>query len=182
MRRERIREQRSGNSGRVLWWGVVAVWIGLCTGAVAQQIQLGGFGQPNRGAEAKRQHVELLTDSVELAAGKAQDVELRFRVEPGFHINSHTPKDGLLIPTVLKLQAGSVHTADERYPAGSEFRLPIGAGETLDVYEGEFRVQLRLTAPRGTSTLVGDLRYQACDNAACFPARMLPVKVAVTAR
>jgi len=145
----------------------------------AAQIQLGGI---DRAAEAKKQHVVLLTDSLQLTANKPQDVELRFRVEPGFHINSHKPKDELLIPTELKLDSGTFHVADEQYPPGSHFRLQVGAGEDLNVYQGEFRVALRIEAPKGDSTLSGLLRYQACDNAACFPARTLPVKIAVTAK
>lgn len=145
----------------------------------AAQIQLGGF---DRAAEAKKQHVELLTDSLQLTANKPQDVELRFRVEPGFHINSHKPKDELLIPTELKLDPGSLHITNAQYPPGSHFRLQIGDGEDLDVYQGEFRVALRIQAPKGDSTLNGSLRYQACDNAACFPARTLPVKITLTVK
>ena len=143
------------------------------------QIRLGGL---DRAAEAKTQHVELLTDSLQLTANKPQDIELRFRVEPGFHINSHKPKDELLIPTVLKLDSGAFHIANQQYPPGSTFRLQVGNGEDLDVYQGEFRVALRIEAPKGDSTLSGTLRYQACDNAACFPPRTLPVKIAVTAK
>lgn len=144
----------------------------------AAQIQLGGI---DRAAAAKKQHVELLTDSLQLTAGKMQEIELRFRVEPGFHINSHTPKDELLIPTELKLQPGSLRVGSEQYPPGSHFRLAVGAGEDLDVYQGDFRVMLRVEPSRGESTLIGALRYQACDTASCFPAKTLPVKIAVTA-
>jgi hypothetical protein len=154
------------------------VLILLNMGAAAQ-IQLGGL---DRAASAKKQHVELLTDSLQLAANKPQDVELRFRVEPGFHINSHTPKDELLIPTELKLRPGIVHIASEQYPAGSHFRLAIGSGEDLDVYQSDFRVMLRIEAPKGASTLTGSLRYQACDTASCYPAKLLPFQIAVTAR
>lgn len=152
----------------------------LCMAVPAMaQIQLGGF---DRAAQAKKQHVELLTDSLQLTANKPQDVELRFRVEPGFHINSHTPKDELLIPTRLNIYNGSVHIENEQYPAGSHFHLAIGAGEDLDVYQNEFRVMLRVEAPKGATTMTGSLRYQACDNASCFPAKSLPLQIAVTAR
>lgn len=139
------------------------------------QIQLGGVPAAHRG------HVELVSDSVQVLAGQPQVVELRFRVDDGFHINSHTPNDELLIPTVLKLDAGGgVKVEDEQYPKGETFRLPLGDGETLSVYQGEFRVKVRLTAAKGASTLNGVLHYQACDNASCFPPRTLPVMVAVT--
>ncbi len=41
--------------------------------------------------------------TVQVRAGGSKDVPLDFRVESDFHINSHTPKSPLLIPTVLKL-------------------------------------------------------------------------------
>jgi hypothetical protein len=146
--------------------------------ARAQEIQLGG----DRAAAAHKDHVSLLPDQIVVDAGKPQVVELRFHVDPGFHINSHTPKDELLIPTVLKLDAASVKVVSQEYPQGSSFRLTVGDGETLDVYQGEFRVKLRVVVPRGVSTLSGSLHYQACDNAACFPPRNLPVNVAVTGK
>jgi hypothetical protein len=134
---------------------------------------------------AKKQHVSLVTDALEVNAGAPQDIELRFRVDSGFHINSHTPKDELLIATALKLdEAAGFKVLKADYPAGSSFHLGGAgeAGETLDVYQGEFRVHLRVVAPKGASVLSGTLRYQACDNAACFPPRTLPVKIAVTAK
>lgn len=174
------RELGSEISNQKIWRGrIAALCIGFVALSAAAQIQLGSL---DHATQAKKQHVELLTDSLELAANKPQDVELRFRVEPGFHINSHTPKDELLIPTDLRLNAGSLRIANERYPAGSNFHLAIGSGEDLDVYQGEFRVMLRVEAPKGASTLTGALRYQACDNASCFPAKLLPVEIAVNAR
>ena len=144
----------------------------------AQQIQLGGF---DRASEAKKPHVSLLSDAVTVQAGKAQDVELRFHVDEGFHINSHTPKDELLLPTMLKLDgSGGTKLLGEIYPPGSAFRLDVGAGEILDVYQGEFRIAMRVVAPHGASTLDGVLKYQACDKAACYPPRTLPVHIAIT--
>ena len=162
-------------TGKALSFMLGVVMLGGGAAVAAQQIQLGPSTQP-RGKD----HVALLSDAIDVPAGKPQTVELRFRVEPGFHINSHTPKDELLIPTVLTLaEADGVHIAGAEYPAGVSYRLPLGAGETLDVYQNEFRVAVRVVVPRGATTLTGTLRYQACDNAACFPPRSLAVKVAV---
>jgi hypothetical protein len=143
----------------------------LVTGlARAQEITFDGT------RPAAKQHIVLLSDAVQVEAGKPQ-------LDPGFHINSHTPHDEMLIPTVLKLDpADNLQIQDAQYPAGTAFRLPIGAGETLDVYQGEFRVLVRVLARKGQWSLVGGLRYQACDNAACFPPKTLPVKIAVEAR
>ena len=175
------RDQRQGITERSPASLLCLLFLVVGASAVAQ-IQLGGLGQTDRAAQAKGQHVELLTDTVQVAAGRPEEVELRFRVEPGFHINSHKPKDELLIPTVLRFDSGTARADEEQYPAGTSYRLPVGAGEDLDVYQGEFRVSLRVVAPRGASTLKGVLRYQACDNAACFPPRTLPVTVAVVGK
>jgi hypothetical protein len=142
---------------------------------VAQEIQLGDA------PVAHRSHVEFLSSAAEVKAGEPQVVVLRFRVEDGFHINSHTPKDELLIPTAIRFNTGGeVKIVDEQYPKGSTFRLPVGSGETLDVYQGEFRVSVRVVVPKGPSTLVGVLKYQACDNAVCYPPKTMPVVMAVT--
>jgi hypothetical protein len=158
-------------------WGLIAVVALTFAAAGGQEIRLDD-ARPALG----RGHVVLLSDAVEVKAGEATAVDLRFRVDDGFHINSHTPKDELLIPTVLKIETGNVKVVEEQYPAGSAFRLQVGAGETLDVYQGEFRVNARVVAPKGSSTLTGALRYQACDSTACFPPKLLAVRVAVTGR
>jgi len=178
-------EIRDQGTARRLVAVAAVVWLGLSPfgSAWSQQIQMGSDNPLQQ--TAKKQHVSLVTDAVELNAGAPQDVEVRFRVDSGFHINSHTPKDELLIATALKLdEAAGFKVLKAEYPAGSSFHLGGAgeAGETLDVYQGEFRVRLRVVAPRGASTLSGTLRYQACDNAACFPPRTLPVKIAVTAK
>jgi hypothetical protein len=129
---------------------------------------------------AAKGHVTYAAEVLEVAAGKPSVVELIFRVDPGFHVNSHTPASEMLIPTVLKLEdAASAKVQPAEYPKGMPFRL---GGETLDVYQGEFRVRLKVVVPKGQTTLRGGLRYQACDSAACYPPRTLPVVVAVTGK
>jgi hypothetical protein len=160
--------------------GIAVMSVLLLAHGAAQQPQI-QFG--DRAAESRKSHVVLLTDSAEVSAGSPQEIEVRFRVEPGYHINSHAPKDELLLPTSLKLEpAEAIKLLGELYPAGTAFRLPFDDTQTLDVYENEFRVRVRVQARRGNTTLAGELHYQACDNAACFPPRTLPVKVLVTAK
>jgi hypothetical protein len=141
------------------------------------------FGDAPSGA-AKKGHVVFLSDGVSVDAGKAEFVELRFRVDEGYHINSHTPKDPLLIATALKVDAGpGVKVVGEEYPKGAAFKLGQGSDAMLlDVYQGEFRVRVKVLAERGAQTLVGSLHYQACDDASCFPPKTLELKVAVNAK
>ena len=147
----------------------------------AQQIDLGsGIAT----TQNKRQHVEVLSDIVAVAAAKPQDVEILFRVDPGFHINSHQPKDELLIPTALTLDGlVGLKLLSQQYPKGAPFKVAVGSEtELLDVYTGEFRVGLRVIAPPGTTIIRGVLHYQACDNAACFPPRDLPIILTIKAK
>lgn len=132
--------------------------------------------------QARRQHVEPLTASLQVKAGRPAWVELRFRVQPGFHINSHTPHDELLVPTTLDLTASSgTRLAGQLYPPGLPLRLDAAGGETLSTYQGEFAVRVQVAAPRGEAELRGTLSYQACDARSCFPPRKLPLQVSIHA-
>jgi hypothetical protein len=116
-------------------------------------------------------------------AGKHAVLELRFQVLPEYHVNSHTPKSPYLIPTVLTLQAaGGVKADAAEYPAGTPYSFAFDPTDKLDVYAGNFIVKLPVVATPGDHTLDGMLRYQACDNASCYPPRTLPVKVVFTAK
>ena len=146
----------------------------------AQEIRLPGLDQP----APRAQRVSLATDSLALRPKQPAWVDIRFEVAPGFHINSHAPHDETLIPTALKLAPSPGLTVlTDAYPEGTPLHLNIGSGTTLSTYQGGFAVRLRLAAPTsGEFTLAGTLHYQACDAAACFPPRDLPVKLAVTVR
>jgi hypothetical protein len=85
---------------------------------------------------------------------QATMVNLNFRVPPGYHINSNTPKSEFLIPTALKMDLPTdIILGKIEYPAGEETSFPF--------------------SPDGV------LRYQACDNAACYPPKALPVSFEV---
>jgi hypothetical protein len=110
-------------------------------------------------------------------------LELHFQVVDGFHVNSHTPKSELLIPTQILLQPAAGVKADAvEYPAGTSYSFSFDPSEKLDVYTGAFTVKLPVVAEAGTHTVDGTLRYQACDHAACYPPKSLPVQVIFTAK
>ena len=50
--------------------------------------------------------------------GKANAVELRFRIAPGFHVNSNTPKAEFLIPTKLKIGPADRHCDGKNHLSG----------------------------------------------------------------
>jgi hypothetical protein len=121
---------------------------------------------------------------VTVTRGKSNPVHLRFHVAPGFHVNSNQPKSEFLIPTVLKLSAPTdIVIGRVTYPAGSEMSFAFAPENKLSVYSGEFPVVVEV---RPLAEVIparymirGELKYQACDNAACYPPKKLPVQFEV---
>jgi len=107
-------------------------------------------------------------------------VPLNFRVASGFHINSNTPKSEFLIPTALKMDVPTdIALGKIGYPAGTDVSFPFSPDEALNVYTGDFTITVTVhplkTVVPGRYVMHGALRYQACDNAQCFPPKTLPV-------
>ena len=156
--------------------GMLLVWA---AGIVPAQ-QIGNFDAPT--AKTKS-FVLYAAEQQQIAAGKRSVLELHFRVIDGFHVNSHTPKSELLIPTRITLQpTAGVKEEDVEYPAGTSYSFSFDPTEKLDVYSGAFTVKLPVVAEPGAHTIEGALRYQACDHAACYPPKTLPVQVIFTAK
>ena len=107
-------------------------------------------------------------------------VKLEFRVASGFHINSNAPKSEFLIPTALKMDLPTdIVLGKIEYPEGQDVAFPFSPDEKLSVYSGDFAINLAVhplkTVVPGKYVMHGVLRYQACDNAQCFPPKTLPV-------
>jgi hypothetical protein len=115
--------------------------------------------------------------------GKSSTLELTFRVGSGFHINSNTPKSEFLIPTTLKLEAPTDIVVGVKYPQGEDRSFPFSPDEKLNVYTGDFQLAVSVrplaSVLPGKYVLRGSLKYQACDNAACYPPKQLPVQFEV---
>ena len=129
----------------------------------------------------------LPAEAVAVAPGGSVRVELRFRVSPGFHINSHKPRSEFLIPTRLKLSPPANFTpGNVVYPEGKDLTFSFSPKEKLNVYSGDFSVRAELralrSAPPGSYRVPGELRYQACNDRACFPPMKLQVEFEVTVR
>jgi hypothetical protein len=121
---------------------------------------------------------------ITVTRGKSNPVNLRFRVSSGFHVNSNHPKSEFLIPTALKISAPTdIVIGKVTYPAGSEMSFSFSPDDKLSVYTGEFPVVVEV---RPLAEVIpakymirGELKYQACDNAACYPPKKLPVQFEV---
>jgi hypothetical protein len=116
--------------------------------------------------------------------GEPGQVDLRFRITPGYHINSNTPKSEFLIPTSLKLDAPTdIVIGKITYPVGRDMAFPFSPDEKLSVYSGEFDIAVVVrplhTVLPAKYMIRGQLKYQACDNAQCYPPKQLPVQFEV---
>ena len=172
----RVRGSRFGVQGGWALGVVVCVLVGAGFVAPAQLAVMDGGEKP-------RQYVTYAAEAQTVAAGKRGVLELRFRVVDGFHVNSHTPKSEMLIATELTLRpADGVKPGTLEYPAGKPYAFSFDPTDKLDVYAGDFTVKLPVVATAGEHSLEGSLRYQACDNASCYPPRTVPVKVLFTAK
>ena len=67
-----------------------------------------------------------------------------------------------------------------QYPAGQLTSFPFDPSQKLSVYSGDLTVKALVSTPvnasAGMHTVHGELRYQACDNNACYPPKKLPIE------
>ena len=155
--------------------------VTLIAGAIAQ---FGNTQAINMNAPATpKSYVQFAAEPQTVAANKQADLELRFQIVPGYHINSHTPKSKFLIPTALTLQPSpGVKPGSPEFPAGRLYSFAFDPADKLDVYSDNFIVKLPVVATTGEHTVDATLKYQACDNASCYPPKTLAVKIFFTAR
>jgi|SRR5271165_2700102 len=117
---------------------------------------------------------------ITIVQGKVNTVPLTFHVPSGYHINSNTPKSEFLIPTSLKIDAVTdIVIGRITYPEGHDMSFAFAPDEKLNVYTGNFHIDVSvrplLSVQKGKYAVRGSLKYQACDNAACYPPKQLPV-------
>jgi hypothetical protein len=139
--------------------------------------------QANSQSDPKQWVKFLYPEQVSVPANQDSVVELHFAVNPGLHINSHTPHEKSFIPTqliVAELPGLTVKQVD--FPPGTDFTLAADPSEKLSVYTGDFALRAHVKAQAGEHLIQAALRYQACDATSCYPPRKAPVAVDVIAR
>lgn len=158
----------------------IAACISLGLSGAALSAQDGLTSKPHQSL-LKTQPVEFLfPEQVSIPAGKSSSVALHFRIKENLHINSHTPREQYLIPTIFSIpESSGVRLAAATYPPGVDFTLPADSDEKLLVYTGEFTIDAKIIATPGDHLVEAKLRYQACDQNACMPPRTITVPIDV---
>jgi len=123
--------------------------------------------------------------TVSVRAGRMTPAQLTFHILPGFHVNSNKPATAELIPTAMAFSLpGDLVIAKVQYPAGQLMSLPFDPTQKLSVYSGDvnvkFTVIAQANAGAGSYTVHGELKYQACDDHACYPPKKIPVDFTVS--
>lgn len=116
--------------------------------------------------------------------GEPGNVDLRFHIASGYHVNSNKPSEEFMIPTALHMEATTdIVIGKINYPEGQAVAFEFAPDQKLSVYSGTFTVGVTVrplhTVPPGKYAMRGALKYQACDNRACYPPKQLPVEFEV---
>jgi hypothetical protein len=124
--------------------------------------------------------------SVKAAKGSSTVVTVKASLPAGYHANSNKPTETYLIPLTMKWTAGPLQADSITYPQAKLEKFPFQkpSDKPLSVVTGEFSIITRFKvpadAPAGPAAENGALRYQACDNKACYPPKNVPVSVTVS--
>jgi hypothetical protein len=157
----------------MLRWALVLI-VGVAA-AQAQEISPGKSGPS----------VSLVSAPIPtVIRGTPGSVDLRFHVAKGYHINSNTPSEEFMIPTALHLDATTdIVLGKITYPPGQDASFEFAPDQKLNVYSGNFSLSVVVrplhTVPPGKYAMRGSLKYQACDDRACYPPKQLPVEFEV---
>src|SRR5215469_2044990 len=148
-------------------------------------LTLAGVAAAQDFSVAKRQSVNFEPPPItSVYRGRPSPVELQFRINSGYHINSHAPKQEYLKKTELKWDPPTDIAIEKvSYPAGEDRSFPFAPDEKISVYTGDFTVNVTVrplkTVLPAKYAVHGTLKYQACDNAACYPPKQLAVSFEV---
>lgn len=112
--------------------------------------------------------------------GATAESRLAVTLREGYHVNSNTPSEEYLIPLRLTWGEGALEAAEVVYPKPSMEQYSFSP-KPLSVFTGKFDIVTKFKAAAGASpgpgVATGRLRYQACNDKACFPPRTVNVQL-----
>ena len=124
--------------------------------------------------------------TVKAGKGSTATITIKASLPAGYHANSNKPTYSYLIPLTLKWTGGPLRMESISYPAGTteHYGFQEPSDKPLSVVTGEFSIvtkfKVAADAASGPAAETGTLRYQACDNKACYPPKNVPVNVTVS--
>ena len=124
--------------------------------------------------------------SISLAPDKTQKgrtvrASVVMDIPNGLHVQSSKPLDKFLVATKLDVETPSgMKAGPVTYPRALMRKLKFSKG-MVAVYEGKATIRFNVTVPAnysgGSGEIKGKLRFQACNDDACFPPVTREVKM-----
>ncbi len=153
---------------------------------VALAILTASVSGPARAGAPKAESVvapALLADAGRLVAGTTFRLAVVADVAACWHVNSHTPNEEYLIPTVVSLApVPGLKFGAPTYPPHAERKLALSE-KPLAVYEGRMLVPVDgvvdASAAPGPRTIVAAIDYQPCNDQQCLPPARVEAKLTI---
>lgn len=113
--------------------------------------------------------------------GSEAQAKIAVKIQPGYHVNSNTPSEAYLIPLRLTwTSGGALEPGDVTFPKPRMEKYEF-SDKPISVFTGDFDLVAKFKVPAGAAAgpgiMVGKLRYQACNNNACFPPKTAEVRL-----
>ncbi len=113
--------------------------------------------------------------------GRAAQASVVIDIPSGLHVQSNKPLDKFLIATKLDVEAPQeLRVGPVSYPRALVRKLKFSK-TPVAVYEGRtvlrFNVTVPASFPANSAEVKAKLRFQACNDDACFPPQTREVKV-----
>ena len=113
--------------------------------------------------------------------GRTAQASLVMDIPSGLHVQSNKPLDKFLVATKLEVEAPSgLKVGPVAYPRAAMRKLKFSKS-MVAVYEGRTVIRFAVTIPAnysgGSGEINGKLRFQACNDDACFPPVTREVKM-----
>jgi len=127
---------------------------------------------------------EVILERVAYAPGATVNGVVLLQIDPPYHVNANPASEDYLIPTELRIEAGKGYRVGKvQYPKPKEKAFAFSEGKPIKILEGrtpiKFQVTLEKNVPKRPMTLKATLRYQACDDNACYPPRTVPLEIKI---
>ena len=121
----------------------------------------------------------LTTDKIK--KGRAVQATVTMEIPQGLHVQSNKPLDKFLVATKLDVETPpGMRVGPISYPRAVLRSLKFSKGKVA-VFEGKTVIRFNITVPAsysgGSGDIKGKLRFQACNDDACFPPVTREVKV-----
>jgi thiol:disulfide interchange protein DsbD len=115
---------------------------------------------------------DMLASVNKVMPGSSYRLAVRADIQESFHINSHTPREEFLIPTVLEFSSHANVSFDNVHYPEHELREFGFSEEKVAVYEGEtvFWTEFSISDQFASDSLTinATLSYQGCDDNSCY--------------